>query len=55
MGNSETYGAFTTDEQSRLHSVIQNKLRNKINLYIDDNKKNNNGHYYFFYYHQCIN
>jgi hypothetical protein len=46
MGNSETYGAFTTDEQSRLHSAIQNKLRNKINLYIDDNKKNNNGQVY---------
>ena len=37
LGNSETYGVYM-DEQSRLHSVIQNKLRNKINLYIDDNK-----------------
>ena len=42
LGNSETYGAFI-DQQSRLHSVIQNKLRNKINLYIDNNKKINNG------------
>ena len=42
LGNSETYGVFI-DQQSRLHSVIQNKLRNKINLYIDNNKKINNG------------
>ena len=42
LGNSETFG-FYTDQQSRLHSVIQNKLRNKINLYIDSNKEINNG------------
>lgn len=45
LGNSETYGSFM-DEQSRLHSTIQNKLRNKINLYIDDNKKTKNGKVY---------
>ena len=45
LGNSETYGGFM-DEQSRLHSTIQNKLRNKINLHIDDNKKTKNGKVY---------
>lgn len=34
------------DEQSRLHSVIQNKLINKINKYIDVNKKTKNGQVY---------
>ena len=47
LGNSETFGEYT-DQQSRLHSVIQNKLRNKINLYIDSNKKINNGKVFVF-------
>ena len=45
LGNSETYGLYM-DEQSRLHSVIQNKLINKINKYIDVNKKTKNGQVY---------
>ena len=42
LGNSETFGT-AQEEQKRLHSIIQKKLRNKINSYDEYSNNTENG------------
>lgn len=40
LGNSETYGSQVTDDENRIHTMLQKKIRNKSKLYkVDNNLK----------------
>ena len=43
LGNSETFGNLLKNQNNRIHSVIQKKLKNKINFYLDKKNKTQKG------------